>query len=552
MNQINFLKQMILSGVNNLHNNYPHIDKLNVFPVPDGDTGTNMNLTATNGYLEIKDKNFDSIGSLLQTFSKGLIMGARGNSGVIFSQIIKGFYIGLKDAQDLTVVEWKKAFDNARITSYKAVMQPVEGTILTVIRETSEEVQKLDDVMPIKEFWTNVINFANTSLENTPNLLQALKDVGVVDSGGYGLVKFLEGMDTFVQTGKIVTHSAKLEANSGGNIDIVVDQEFGYCTEGIVILEDQWIGKLESRTIRDQLQMYGNNSIVVVIDEEILKVHTHALAPGQVLTFLQQYGDFRTIKVENMTLQSNRQVKGGNLAAKESPWKETSSIKMVRKLENNVATIAVVSSQEQKKYFEQELGINYAIDGGGKMNPSTNDFLKAIELVDAKVVFIFPNNGNVLLTARQAEKIETKSKIIVIPTKSIQQGMVSVLNFDPNATTSANTKNLTKAIKSVVSFSVSVAAKNSFVDGIEVKKNSIMGVVDGKIVGTEPSVKLVFERILAKYITNKVEILTIFVGQDADAKNVSDLRKVLDENYDVEYEIIEGGQKVYSFLIAIE
>jgi len=552
MNQINFLKQMILSGVNNLHNNYPHIDKLNVFPVPDGDTGTNMNLTATNGYLEIKDNEFSSIGDLLQAFSKGLIMGARGNSGVIFSQIIKGFYLGLKDAQELSVPEWKKAFDNARITSYKAVMQPVEGTILTVIRETSEEVQKLDDVMPIKEFWTKVIEFANISLENTPNLLQALKDVGVVDSGGYGLVKFLEGMDNFVQTGKIIAHSAKLETNTGGNIDIVVDQEFGYCTEAIVTLEEQWIGKLEQRTIRDQLQMYGNNSIVVVIDDDILKVHTHALAPGQVLTFLQQYGDFRNIKAENMTLQSNRQVKGGNLAVKEGPWKETSSIKMVRKLENKVATIAVVSSQEQKKYFEQELGISYAIDGGGKMNPSTNDFLKAIELVDAKLVFIFPNNGNVLLTARQAEKIETKSKIIVIPTKSIQQGMVSVLSFDPNATPSTNTRNLTKAIKNVVSFSVSVAAKNSVVDGIEVKKNSVMGVVDGKIVGTEPSVKLVFERILAKYITNKVEILTIFVGQDADAKNVSDLRKVLDENFDVEYEIIEGGQKVYSFLIAIE
>jgi hypothetical protein len=198
------------------------------------------------------------------------------------------------------------------------------------------------------------------------------------------------------------------------------------------------------------------------------------------------------------------------------------------------------------------LAINYAIDGGSKMNPSTKDFLKAIELVDAKTVFIFPNNSNVLLTARQAEKEETKSKIIVIPTKTIPQGMVSALSFDPNATSSVNTKNLTKAIKTVTSFAVSVAAKSSLVDGIDVKKNSVMGIVDGKIVGTESSTKLVFERILAKYITNRVEILTIFVGQDADAKDVSGLRKFLDEEFDVEYEIIEGGQKIYSFVIAIE
>jgi hypothetical protein len=221
-------------------------------------------------------------------------------------------------------------------------------------------------------------------------------------------------------------------------------------------------------------------------------------------------------------------------------------------LENEVATISVVTSQQQKEYFEQELGINYAIDGGSKMNPSTNDFLKAIEQVDAKTVFIFPNNGNVYLTAKQAEKEETKSKIVVIPTKTIPQGMVSALSFDPSAPISVNTRNLTRAIKNVTSFGITTAAKNTTVDGINIKKGSRMAVVDGKVIGSENSTKLVFEHLLSRYITNKVEILTIFVGQDADAKNVSDLRKTLDENYDVEYEIIEGGQKIYSFLIAIE
>jgi len=552
MDQVNFLKQMLASGVNNLHNNYPHIDKLNVFPVPDGDTGTNMNLTATNGYLEIKDNDYKAIGDLLSTFSRGLIMGARGNSGVIFSQIIKGFSVGMKDSAELDVVDWKKGFAQAEVTSYKAVMKPVEGTILTVIREVNEHLQEMPDKMDVKEFWTDVIKTANVSLENTPNLLPALKDAGVVDSGAFGLVKFFEGMNSFLQTGKVVPKLAKLETNEGGNINMQLDQEFGYCTEAVVILDGQWIDRLETRTIRDQLQFFGNNSMVVVIDSEILKVHTHAANPGQVLSFLQQYGDFRTVKVENMTLQSNRQVKGGNLVVKQGGWKETSTLKTVRKLENEVATISVVTSQQQKEYFEQELGINYAIDGGSKMNPSTNDFLKAIEQVDAKTVFIFPNNGNVYLTAKQAEKEETKSKIVVIPTKTIPQGMVSALSFDPSATVSVNTRNLTRAIKNVTSFGITTAAKNTTVDGINIKKGSRMAVVDGKVIGSENSTKLVFEHLLSRYITNKVEILTIFVGQDADAKNVSDLRKTLDENYDVEYEIIEGGQKIYSFLIAIE
>jgi uncharacterized protein len=547
------LLQMLTSGVNNLYNNYPHIDKLNVFPVPDGDTGTNMNLTATNGFNEIKDGEFESIGDLLAAFSRGLIMGARGNSGVIFSQIIKGFSRGMQNATELSVKEWKSGFAEATEIAYQAVMKPVEGTILTVIRETSEQIDQLSDKTNSKVFWEKIIKFANASLENTPNLLQALKDVGVVDSGGYGLVKFLEGMGSVVIDGTVISRLAKLETNEGGNLDVKIEEvEFGYCTEAVVILNPEWINKLQLGAIRDQLQFYGNTSIVVVIDEEILKVHTHALRPGQVLIFLQQYGDFRTVKVENMNLQAERQVKGSKRDIKTVAWKETSTITSERKLKNEMATIAVVSSLELKEYYENELGVDLAIDGGSKMNPSTNDFLKAIEAVDAKYVFIMPNNSNVLLTAKQAEKEENKSKVYVIPTKTIQQGIASALNFDPSATPQKNNTALTKAIKNVVSFSVSKAAKDSVVDGLKIRKHQQMAIVDGKIVATAPNLKTIFEKVLAKYITNRTEILTIFVGQDADAKNVNDLRKFLDENFDVEYEIVEGGQKIYSFLISIE
>ncbi|ATI73184.1 DAK2 domain-containing protein [Mesoplasma florum] len=548
MEKLILIKDSMTSAVNNLYNNYPHIDKLNVFPVPDGDTGTNMNLTATNGYNDVKDIEFKTIGEFLNAFSRGLIMGARGNSGVIFSQIIKGLAKGMNDASELSASEWKKGFAESKIIAYRAVMKPVEGTILTVIREVAEQSALLPDDMEIKEFWNKIILIANEALENTPNLLQALKDVGVVDSGAYGLVKFLEGMNSVFQSNKIIAKTDKLEINEGGNIEMEIEAEFGYCTEGIVMLNEEWINKLQTSAIRDQLQIYGNTSIVVVIDEDILKVHTHALSPGQVLMFLQQYGDFKTIKVDNMNLQADKQVKGNEA----SGWQETTSIKLERKLNNDYATIAVVSSPEMKKYFEKELGIDIAIDGGSKMNPSTNDFLKAIEEVDAKAVYLMPNNGNVLLAAKQAEKEETKSKIIVIPTKTIQQGMTAALSFDPSATTMKNTKAITSAIKNVISFQVSQAAKDSVVNGIKIKKDQQMAIVDGKIVGTANDIGILFEKQLSRYITNKTEIITIFIGQDASAKSVSQLRKFLDENFDVEYEIIEGGQKVYSFIIAVE
>lgn len=552
MQKLQKLIDMLISGINNLYNNYPHIDKLNVFPVPDGDTGTNMNLTATHGYNDIKDNEYETIGQLLNAFSRGLIMGARGNSGVIFSQIIKGFARGMEHATDLNVKEWKAGFSIAQEIAYKAVMKPVEGTILTVIRETSDFANQLPDEMDLKEFWQEIIQAANVSLNNTPNLLQALKDVGVVDSGGYGLVKFLEGIASVIVDDKIIEKLAELETNEGGNLDMQIENgEFGYCTEAVVLLSKEWIDKLAVGTIRDQLQIYGNTSIVAVVDDEILKVHTHALTPGQILIFLQQYGDFKTVKVENMNLQAEKQVIGGNPSVK-ADWKETSVIKAERKLKNAMATIAVVPSQELKEYYENELGVNLAINGGSKMNPSTNDFLKAIEDVDAKTVFIMPNNSNVLLTAKQAEKEESKTKVYVIPTKTIQQGMSSALSYDATASPAKNNTTLTKAIKNIVSFSISKAAKDSVVDGVKIKKNQQMAIVDGKIVNASASLGSVFEKDLARYITNRTEILTIFVGQDADAKNISDLRKFLDENFDVEYEIVEGGQKIYSFIIGIE
>ncbi|WP_434329276.1 DAK2 domain-containing protein [Mycoplasma capricolum subsp. capricolum] len=547
MKKLELLKNMITSGVNNLYNHYPQIDKLNVFPVPDGDTGTNMNLTTTNGYNEVIDVEYESIGKFLSAFSRGLIMGARGNSGVIFSQIIKGLSLGMSNAKDLSVSEWKSGFNKASEIAYKAVMKPVEGTILTVIRETSEQISQLDDGIDIKKFWKQVVKNANNSLENTPNLLPLLKEVGVVDSGGYGLVKFLEGIEYYVSNQQVVAKLDKLETNTGGNIDMQIEEEFGYCTEAIVMLNSDWINKLQNSMIRDQLQIFGNTSIVVVIDNDILKVHTHSLSPGQVLQFLQQYGDFQTLKIENMNLQANKQVKNAD-----QKWKENSNIKAERKLVNEVAIISVVSSEKQKCYFEDELGIGFAINAGSKMNPSTEDFLQAIEAVDAKTVFLLPNSGNVYLTAKQAEKLETKSKIYVIQTKSIQQGMVAILSFDPSVTHSKNYSYLSKAIKNVISFNITKAEKNTTYNGIQIKKDNLLAIVDNNIIGAEQTLEAIFDKQLSKYIKSKTEIITIFAGGETNEQDLVKLRKFLDEGYDVEYEIIDGGQETYNLLIAIE
>ncbi|WP_339033857.1 DAK2 domain-containing protein [Spiroplasma endosymbiont of Cantharis rufa] len=546
MKDTQILKGMITSGVNNLYNNYPHIDKLNVFPVPDGDTGTNMNLTCTNGFVEIEKEEFTNVGSLMSKFSRGLIMGARGNSGVIFSQIIKGFSNGMKDKEKLDLDTWKESFAKAKDVAYAAVMKPVEGTILTVIRETSEYVNSLVEEQAPNDFWEGLVKAANKSLDNTPELLPALKEVGVVDSGGYGLVKFFEGMQYFVKKLKPISKLKKLEENTGSNIEMSIEEEFGYCTEAIVMLNEEFIDKLKIDTVRDTFEQYGNSSIVAVMDRDILKVHTHALMPGQVLSYLQQFGEFKNIKVENMTLQADKHV------ANTIETSARVTAQQQRKLKNDVATIAVVRSKGIQDYFKNDLSLDYVIDGGPKMNPSTNDFMKAIQAVDAKTVYIFPNDSNVLLAAKQAKELEKMSKIVVIETKTIPQGITAYLNLDIEDTPKKNESNINKAIKNIVSVSINKAARDVTMDGINIKTGEYMMMADKKITISAKTLKDVFYKSLSKFITAKTEILTIFTGQDASFKDINDLRKYLDENYDVEYEVIDGQQEVYSFIIGIE
>lgn len=559
---IKTLKDMLESGVNNIYNHYPKIDKLNVFPIPDGDTGTNMNLTCTNGFADLENGSFENVGDLMAKFSRGLIMSARGNSGVIFSQIIKGFANGLSGQKETSPEIWVKAFEQAKISAYDAVMKPVEGTILTVIRETSESISKTFEENPTiteKKLWEAIIAASNVSLDNTPELLPVLKKVGVVDSGGFGLVKFFEGMEKFLRTKKILARSKKLEENEGGNVEMELDdEEFGYCTEAVVLLSSDYIGTVNVKEIRSTFESFGNSSIVVVADGNILKTHTHALKPGIILETLQKYGEFEKIKVENMTLQSDKHVKGGNPSIKKgSNDGKTmtiidSEVEKPRRLLKDTAVISVVPSKDILDYFKEELQVDYVINGGSKMNPSTKHFIKAIAEVDAKEVYILPNDSNILMAANQAKSFEKKSKVHVIPTKSVVAGMVAYLNLDKDENFKKNSISVNKALKDLVSVSISTASRDVKLNGVNIKSGNLLALVNEKIFASSKEISDILKKVFDKYITPKTEIITIFQGTEATFKEVNFLKKYLDENFDVEYEIINGGQDIYKFFIAIE
>ncbi|AXF96768.1 DAK2 domain-containing protein [Spiroplasma phoeniceum] len=531
-------KDSLISGYNNLYNFYPEIDKLNVFPVPDGDTGTNMNLTMTNAVKEINELNSESISKVADVFARGLIMGARGNSGVILSQIFRGFANGLKEFDELNFDSVKAGISQANEVAYKAVMKPVEGTILTVIRETAEHVSTLEKEISVPELFQKIVDFATESLNHTPELLPVLKEVGVVDSGGFGLVKIFEGITEYWKTGKIVPQRKKQVENTGENVVMdLQNEEFGYCTEAIVMLDHKHINKINVMQIRQTLEDQGGKSIVAVVDNDILKVHVHTLLPGYILTFLQQHGEFKNIKIENMNLQAAKHVK---------------TIKIDRQLKNLAAIIAVTPSNGIANFFKTDLNIQFTVNGGASMNPSTDDYLSAIEAVDAVDVFILPNNSNAILAAQQAAKVESKSNVYVVPTTSIQEGMVAALSFEPGETPKKIYSTLKASLKNVTSLSITVSAKTTSIDGVKINKGEYMGIMNKKIICSFPTLSRTMKCLFDRAITKSTEIVTIFAGEEAETRDINAIRKYLDENFDVEYEFIDGDQTLYPFLIAVE
>lgn len=545
----NILKSMLISGSNNLYNNYPEVDALNVFPVPDGDTGMNMNLTMTSGMKEIQNRNDKNIGDLAKIFSKGLLMGARGNSGVITSQIFRGFALGLEGKENCNAVDFSDAFQKGVEVAYKAVMRPVEGTILTVIREASQALNdQVNEDFTILEAMKLLIKEANASLKRTPELLPVLKEVGVVDSGGFGLVVILDGMllalqNKFVERNKATATESSSPIQAAGAIS--EDEEFGYCTEFIMELGPDSVKKPfnEKRFIANLVNK--GNSLVVVRDEEIVKVHIHTMQPGVVLTYAQTFGEFKTLKIENMTEQHHALEVGATKS-------DTPPLNKAKK--EHYALIAVSAGEGISNFFK-EIGVKEIVFGGQTMNPSTEDFIAAIKNANAENVIILPNNSNIVMAASQACEVVSDDEVrcVVVPTKTIPQGITASIMFNPEATIDENQHEMKAALKNVKSGSVTFAIRDTTIDGVEVRKDDFIGIVDKEIICSLKDKHETTMKLLETMVDENSAIITILVGEDVTEKEKTKLTNAICKKYpDVDLDIRDGGQPVYSYLIGVE
>ncbi len=535
-----FLK-MLENGANNLANQHHEINALNVFPVPDGDTGTNMNLTFTNGIKEAFDLGSSHVGEISKKLSRGLLMGARGNSGVILSQIFRGFAQSVEEKEALNAKDLASAFQNATQTAYKAVMRPVEGTILTVLRESA---QYADDWMHLnpeadcEAYLAYLVEKAHESLAYTPELLPVLKEVGVVDSGGAGYLAVLEGFLKAVKGESIeALEVSEQEHVSAADMD---HDEFGYCTEFIIQLDEK-SKSYNELMFKRELEKLGD-SIVVVTDEDLVKVHVHTLTPGNALNLGQKYGEFLKLKIENMSEQHHSIMEGDAKHAIKNKAK---------KPHEKYAIVSVVAGDGIVGLFN-ELRAEYIISGGQTMNPSTEDFIGIIKDIDADHIFILPNNSNIILAANQAKDILEDRDIHVIASKSIPQGLAACIMFNPDADVEENIEEMLEAIQSTTTAEITYAIKDTVFDSVEIKKDDFMGIVEKDIVVSNPSRQVVLEKVLETLITDDKEIVTVLVGEDVDDDEMHQVESFIEDNYDVEVEIHRGNQPVYSYILGAE
>ena len=543
------LKRMIISGTNNLYNHYPEIDALNVFPVPDGDTGTNMNLTIASGAKEVQNRNDSDVYSIAKAFSKGLLMGARGNSGVILSQIFRGFSQALEGKEVITVKDLSDAFINGKDVAYKAVMRPVEGTILTVIRESAQALHdNIGRVPTIEKAFDVLLKEAHESLERTPDLLPVLKKVGVVDSGAAGLIKILEGFQSAVK-GKMIekeTVSAleKEEQKMAGTK--IENDEFGYCTEFILRLaksEDEHKKNFSEARFTNWLNAHGN-SLVVVRDEDLIKVHVHTLTPGNILNFAQQYGEFVKLKIENMTEQHTK--------LGETDLVNDDKDKKIEEEQKEYAIIAVAAGEGVVNMFK-DLRVDYIVSGGQTMNPATEDFVNIVQNCNAKNIFILPNNSNIILAASQACDVCENANVRVIPSKSIPQGLVACMMFNPEADADENYEQMCEALSNVTTGQVTFAIKDTVIDGVEIKKDEFMGMKNKEIICCVKDKFEAAHTLLDSMLDEMSSIVTIIYGEDvSDEEAKVFVDEIASQHEDLDIDMRKGGQPVYSFIIGVE
>ncbi|HFE4275458.1 TPA: fatty acid kinase catalytic subunit FakA [Staphylococcus aureus] len=536
---------MIIQGAQNLSNNADLVDSLNVYPVPDGDTGTNMNLTMTSGREEVENNLSKNIGELGKTFSKGLLMGARGNSGVILSQLFRGFCKNIESESEINSKLLAESFQAGVETAYKAVMKPVEGTILTVAKDAAQAaIEKANNTEDCIELMEYIIVKANESLENTPNLLAVLKEVGVVDSGGKGLLCVYEGFLKALKGEKVEAKVAKIDkdefVHDEHDFHGVINTEdiiYGYCTEMMVRF-----GKnkkaFDEQEFRQDMSQFGD-SLLVINDEEIVKVHVHTEYPGKVFNYGQQYGELIKLKVENMREQHREVIRKEQHTAKP-------------KMETVETAIITISMGEGISEIFKSMGATHIISGGQTMNPSTEDIVKVIEQSKCKRAIILPNNKNILMTSEQAASI-VDAEAVVIPTKSIPQGISALFQYDVDATLEENKAQMADSVNNVKSGSLTYAVRDTKIDGVEIKKDAFMGLIEDKIVSSQSDQLTTVTELLNEMLAEDSEILTVIIGQDAEQAVTDNMINWIEEQYpDVEVEVHEGGQPIYQYFFSVE
>ena len=541
------LAKMIDLGSKNLAKNAEKINSLNVFPVPDGDTGTNMNLSMSSGAKETAANVVENIGELGKSFSKGLLMGARGNSGVILSQLFRGMTQHIADKSEIDAKEFAAAIQNGVSIAYKAIIKPVEGTILTVAREAAEAgVKAAENTTSIIEVMDAIYLEAQESLKRTPELLPILKEVGVVDSGGQGLVcvyqgfvaalkgEEIEGVDT------VETNVVDMQFEDDHDMDFMSPEDivYGFCTEFTVRL-DKDKKEFNEDKFREDMSKFGD-SLLVISDSEYVKIHVHTETPGEVFNYGQQYGELIKIKSDNMREQ-HREV------LRKQEAKQASAPKEVKEQ----AMISISMGAGLSKVLKS-MGVDYIVEGGQTMNPSTEDIMKAIKEVNAKNIYIFPNNKNIQLAAKQAAEL-AEENVFVIESKTAPQGLAAVMVFNSQLSPEENFANMQEVLSTVSTLEVTHAVRDTNIEGVEIKKDQFMGIKDGKIVVSDLSLNTVLEELLEKSLDEDKEIVTLYLGEDSTDEYTDFLEELLENKYpDVEVELIESGQPVYPYIIGVE
>ena len=539
------LGRMFLSGAKNLEAKKEWINELNVFPVPDGDTGTNMTLTIMSAASEVSALSDSSMKALAKAISSGSLRGARGNSGVILSQLLRGFTKVIEHYDTVDAVIFARAFEKGVETAYKAVMKPKEGTILTVARGAAEKALEIaGESDSLETFFTDVIAEAELVLSRTPDMLPVLKEAGVVDSGGQGLLEVLKGaFDGYMGKEIDLNFEKPKTAVSGKPVSAEESNiKFGYCTEFIIMLEKQFTEK-DEHEFKEYLMSIGD-SLVVVADDEIVKVHVHTNDPGEAIQRALTYGQLSNMKIDNMRLEHHEKVikEAEKMAAQQAAAEP----------EKEVGFISVSVGAGMGEIFK-ELGADYLIEGGQTMNPSTEDVLQAIERVNAKNIFIFPNNKNIILAANQARDLTEDKNIIVIPTKTIPQGITALISYVPDKAVEQNTEEMMEAVGNVKTGQITYAVRDTKIDDKEIRQGDIMGIGDHGLLAVGTGIEDITVAALQEMTDEDSEIISVYYGQDVSEEDAEHLAERLEEQYpDFDIEIHNGGQPIYNYIVSVE